>query len=226
MTTKNVKEMAPPNNLVYFSALHDWDGTPVPYLVNHLAIFSFPDEALPLEICSNSNGLTGLILRVPEVRHAVWRNHVFCGGITLSMSCLELECIALDLSTTLQLASLDLSEDIGLQEEQTLPLLTVVAPVRTIRYIALGDPEGIPSAHTEDLAGDCAPWRWWSVVRHDAGPVEVREIPAWEGKRVRRYFRAADRARAESVEGTPLLVVVAYDERRRMALLDDFAELR
>ena len=54
----------------------------------------------------------------------------------------------------------------------------------------------------DDYGGDHAPWRWWRVVRdNDGAPMEVTEIPSWEGERVRTYLRAADRTAAEEFDG-------------------------
>lgn len=50
------------------------------------------------------------------------------------------------------------------------------------------------------------PWKWWRVVRDTEGsPTKVKEIPAWEGKRVRKYLRDADTEAAREFDGECLV---------------------
>lgn len=69
-----------------------------------------------------------------------------------------------------------------------------------LRYVALASRGRLPRDFS-DLAGDRAPWRWWRIIRSAGQDVEFREIPAWEGERVRRYFRAANKESAERFDG-------------------------
>lgn len=68
-----------------------------------------------------------------------------------------------------------------------------------LHYLALASPPHIPQVFS-DISGDRAPWRWWRIIR-SGQDVEFREIPAWEGERVRKYFRDADRDKAKRFEG-------------------------
>ena len=66
----------------------------------------------------------------------------------------------------------------------------------SLRYLALATPN-----HPTRPAypGDGTPvWTWWRVHRDSVGvPAEIKEIPVWEGRRVRDFLREAD---AEAVE--------------------------
>ena len=75
----------------------------------------------------------------------------------------------------------------------------------SLRWIALGAPKCRMhlDLDVQDYAGDNAPWRWWRVTRDEDGtPVEVTEIPGWEGERIRAYLRAADATAADEFDGT------------------------
>ncbi|TFK82976.1 hypothetical protein K466DRAFT_603256 [Polyporus arcularius HHB13444] len=65
----------------------------------------------------------------------------------------------------------------------------------SLRYIALADiPDGFDGNDDEKP-------HWWRVLRDDEGsPVEVREVPLWEGRRVRDYFLDADADTAAQFE--------------------------
>ena len=68
----------------------------------------------------------------------------------------------------------------------------------SLRYLALATPNRI-TTRTAYPGDDTPVWTWWGVHRDSAGdPVEIREIPVWEGRRVREFLREAD---AEAVEG-------------------------
>ncbi|KAI1791063.1 hypothetical protein LXA43DRAFT_1143257 [Ganoderma leucocontextum] len=65
----------------------------------------------------------------------------------------------------------------------------------SLRYVAMATPK--PPAHiapTPAFPGDDTPvWTWWRVHRDSAGSlVEIREIPVWEGQRVREFLRNSD----------------------------------
>lgn len=65
------------------------------------------------------------------------------------------------------------------------------------------------STYQDDYAEVSASWRWWRVLRDDDGtPVEIREIPCWEGERVRAYLRDGDREAAERFDGAYMPVVI------------------
>ncbi|KAM5542491.1 hypothetical protein V8D89_003950 [Ganoderma adspersum] len=64
-----------------------------------------------------------------------------------------------------------------------------------LRYVAVATPHRPPHiAPTPAYPGDGIPvWTWWRVHRDSVGaPVEIREIPVWEGRRVREFLRNAD----------------------------------
>ncbi|KAI0705759.1 hypothetical protein C8T65DRAFT_740799 [Cerioporus squamosus] len=75
----------------------------------------------------------------------------------------------------------------------------------SLRYIALAD---VPV----DFEGDDDEKRhWWRVIRDDESTlVEVREVPLWEGRRVRDYFLDADADTATQFED----IIAFYDELR------------
>ena len=93
---------------------------------------------------------------------------------------------------------------------------SVGAFVPSLRYIAFADRGTRPPEPTaicdwaedmlyEDHAGTRAPWRWWRLVRDDEDEsvvVEAREIPAWEGERVRAFLRNASVETAQAFDGT------------------------
>lgn len=68
-----------------------------------------------------------------------------------------------------------------------------------LQYLALANPPQIPQAFS-DLSGERALWRWWRIIRSDED-AEFREIPLWEGERVRKYFHNADREKAKRFGG-------------------------
>ena len=64
-----------------------------------------------------------------------------------------------------------------------------------LRYIAVATPRRPAHiAPTPAYPGDGIPvWTWWRVHRDSVGtPVEIREIPVWEGQRVRESLRETD----------------------------------
>ncbi|KAI0696965.1 hypothetical protein C8T65DRAFT_743360 [Cerioporus squamosus] len=71
----------------------------------------------------------------------------------------------------------------------------------SLRYLSLAEPPDDSQRmlpYKEEYAGNGAPPRWWRVVRDEEGsPIEIKEIPGWEGERVRSYLRNADREAAE-----------------------------
>ena len=82
----------------------------------------------------------------------------------------------------------------------------------SLRYLALATPN-----HSTRPAylGDGTPvWTWWHVHRDSVGAsIEIREIPVWEGRRVREYLREAD---AEAVDGFDRGACWSFgDERER-----------
>ncbi|KAM5542457.1 hypothetical protein V8D89_003916 [Ganoderma adspersum] len=70
----------------------------------------------------------------------------------------------------------------------------------SLRYVALATPHW-PAyiAPIPAYPGDDVPvWTWWRIHRvSEDAPVEIREIPVWEGRRVREFLRDAD---AEAVD--------------------------
>lgn len=82
-------------------------------------------------------------------------------------------------------------------------MLTTLPPPSHTRYIAFAQAKVVSSDCKEDYAGNNAPWSWWKVTQPDDEdqPIEAREIPTWEGERVREYFREADRDAAEKFDG-------------------------
>uniref|UniRef100_A0A5K1K5P1 Thiol-transferase Tc52 n=1 Tax=Ganoderma boninense TaxID=34458 RepID=A0A5K1K5P1_9APHY len=75
----------------------------------------------------------------------------------------------------------------------------------SLRYIAVATPYrpariAPPPAYPGD---DIPVWTWWRVRRDGAGiPVEIKEIPVWEGQRVRGYLRDADAEAMRDFERT------------------------
>lgn len=71
-----------------------------------------------------------------------------------------------------------------------------------------------------------ARWQWWRIIRDTKG-IEVREIPTWEGDRVRNYMRDADMAHADHFDGkSPHTQSRTYSSRIRSLLADRFEALR
>lgn len=67
-----------------------------------------------------------------------------------------------------------------------------VVALPRLRYLALGQMPERRRIRTR--------WRWWRFIRH-IERIEVREVPAWEGERVREYMRDADGASADAFDG-------------------------
>ncbi|KAM5542487.1 hypothetical protein V8D89_003946 [Ganoderma adspersum] len=66
---------------------------------------------------------------------------------------------------------------------------------RSLRYVAIATPKRSACfAPPPPFPGDGVPvWTWWRVHRDGGGsPVEIREIPVWEGRRVREFLQNAD----------------------------------
>ncbi|KAI0737788.1 hypothetical protein C8Q80DRAFT_1125240 [Daedaleopsis nitida] len=80
----------------------------------------------------------------------------------------------------------------------------VTTRIHSLRYIGLAEVGArFISDWQDDFSGTRALWRWWKVVHsgvEDTVPVEVREISAWEGERVRSFLRNADITTVESFD--------------------------
>ncbi|KAL1944366.1 hypothetical protein VTO73DRAFT_3551 [Trametes versicolor] len=184
----------------------------VPWQANHVALFAFNVEHVSLDfgLCA-MDGLIGLTLRVLAFSWDSWTERI-SSSIPQTVRLLELESFDADFPTTLEFFA-NVFEEYSPQAEGELSALTVLsiaAPsfprpldglrarffehaalaLPKLRYVALASRPRLPRDFS-DLAGDRAPWRWWRIIR-DGQDVAYREIPAWEGERVRKYFRSAD----------------------------------
>ncbi|TBU44354.1 hypothetical protein BD309DRAFT_958616 [Dichomitus squalens] len=104
------------------------------------------------------------------------------------------------------------SQDDGVDEEaRALFLRSAALCYPALKYVALAAPLRAALDKDVDHAGERAPWRWWRVVRNEAG--EIQEFPAWEGERVRDYLRRADVEAVDALAGTlmrPLHRLLGY----------------
>ncbi|OSC97912.1 hypothetical protein PYCCODRAFT_1439730 [Trametes coccinea BRFM310] len=166
-------------------------------------------------------GLSGLSLRLPELTGEMWTVVV---DNTSRLRRLELETYAEgivyllamladifdqaaddDYDSTipqismLSIAALGRHEPQQFDEVLTRFLGCLPTGLPTLRYVAIAAPPKISMNISDDLAGERAPWRWWRIIRTD-GEAETREIPAWEGERVRQFFRGADEVQANTFE--------------------------
>ena len=83
-------------------------------------------------------------------------------------------------------------------------LRSAFARLPKLRYIAVAqlNAKHLKETWSKDYAGNRAPWSWWKAVRDGRGTLlEIREIPAWEGERVREYVREADAEGMERFDG-------------------------
>lgn len=97
-----------------------------------------------------------------------------------------------------------------------------VVALPSLRYLALGKvPKVRPSIRTRWR------WRWWRVIR-ETERIEVREVPAWEGERVREYMRDADVDGADAFDGksSSRCTSVNATDLARPSLEDRFEALR
>ena len=77
----------------------------------------------------------------------------------------------------------------------------------SLRYLTLATPN-LPARPSNSIApipaypGDyVSVWTWWRVHRNNVGaPVEIREIPVWEGRRVRDFLRDVDAETADDFD--------------------------
>ncbi|KAL7282784.1 hypothetical protein ACG7TL_004260 [Trametes sanguinea] len=166
-------------------------------------------------------GLSGLSLRLPELTGEMWTVVV---DNTSRLRRLELETYAEgivyllamladifdqaaddDYDSTipqismLSIAALGRHEPQQFDEVLTRFLGCLPTGLPTLRYLAIAAPPKISMNISDNLAGERAPWRWWRIIRTE-GEAETREIPAWEGERVRQFFREADEVQANSFE--------------------------
>ncbi|OJT10318.1 hypothetical protein TRAPUB_13186 [Trametes pubescens] len=190
----------------------------LPWQAEHVRLFTFDIGQINLEsgLCG-MDGLIGLALRVLSFSWDSWTEQI-SSSIPQTVRLLELESFDTDFPMTLGFFA-NVFEEHSPEAVGELPALTVLsiaAPsspgpldelrarffehaalaLPKLRYVALASPRQIPQDFS-DLAGDRAPWRWWRIIRSAGQDVEFREIPAWEGERVRRYFRDANREKAE-----------------------------
>ena len=83
-------------------------------------------------------------------------------------------------------------------------LKTVSGSVHSLRYIALAEVSEVALDWREDYTRNGTHRRWWRIVRDDDGvPREVREIPEWEGERVRVYVENAKTEDIDRFDGMP-----------------------
>ena len=86
-------------------------------------------------------------------------------------------------------------------ERQMNFLRNVASDVKSLRYVALADPESVAPYDIEDSDPSVAR-RWWRIVRDEnQAPVEIREVPTWEGKRLREFLHGADREAMDGFDG-------------------------
>ncbi|KAI0684257.1 hypothetical protein C8T65DRAFT_836558 [Cerioporus squamosus] len=219
--TSNVYATKPLQHLIVEDA---FEGNYVPWQVNRLTyVPGFTErEGLDLDAACEASTLVALSLRLIHVSSAVWDAVINSAS---DVRLLEIESLGVALSEVIWLFYELLRPDSPLDDVPLLCLSIVAAASPTqapeereqcriefldhafkslpsLRYVALAEPPGERAGNLlrkEEYAGNAAPWRWWRVVRdEDGSPVEVREIPGWEGERVRSYLRNADRKAADN----------------------------
>ncbi|KAH9854839.1 hypothetical protein C2E23DRAFT_815848 [Lenzites betulinus] len=178
-----------------------------------------------LEVCSTAH-LVGLAIRSPSLTFDIWgdiKGHLsvvrilelestqvgFADNIALLIEACEEhdDFLPADLPlTVLSLCAPTISSYSGSDYDQADPnlgpdelLARLFALIPTafphLRYLALASAPEMPPTGYTGLAAVRVPWRWWRIVKEGAR-VEYREIPVWEGERVRTFFREADVATA------------------------------
>ncbi|CDO77236.1 hypothetical protein BN946_scf184747.g49 [Trametes cinnabarina] len=208
--------------------LIDCDATacaPPPWTIHNGSIASssmlYDSDTLLDDLClCQPEVLTGLVLRIPVFMEEMWTNLTENAS---KLHRLELETYEMDLLSTITLLASIFEEQTDQEDDEEQPPIIMLS-VAGSRYYSSSDLEEqltgllkhasnafpelqyIAVASTtikmfpfKDLSGEGAPWRWWRIPRGDR--TDIREIPAWEGERVRRYFREADRAQAENFNG-------------------------
>ncbi|KAI9060001.1 hypothetical protein FKP32DRAFT_1760593 [Trametes sanguinea] len=203
----------------------DIPSSPLPWNVHNLTLWTptYDHNELVDEIyVCYPEALSGLTLRLPELGAEMWTAVV---ENTSTLRRLELETYEEDMVSLLTMLADIFDEEAGLEyDTETLPvsMLSIAARGRhgeeqseaalarflscaptalpNLRYVAVAAPPKISKNVFDDLAGERAPWRWWRVIRGEGDVAAAKEIPAWEGERVRQYFRKADRAQADSFD--------------------------
>ncbi|RPD64735.1 hypothetical protein L227DRAFT_607371 [Lentinus tigrinus ALCF2SS1-6] len=206
--------------LQHLSVSGSFNGEPVRWRVNHLTYVSgfTTHDGLVLDNACDPAHLVSLALQLVFVSYIVW-DEILAQATNIRF--LEIESLESPFPDYIYLFSklfkpdapvnfplLCLSilapagpnhapEDIEKNREAFLNRACQYLP--SLRYIALAEsPESTTLPCKDDYSGVAAPWRWWHVVRdEDGSPIEIREIPGWEGERVRRYLRNADREGAD-----------------------------
>ncbi|KAI0658685.1 hypothetical protein C8Q70DRAFT_182249 [Cubamyces menziesii] len=189
----------------------------IPWPVYNLRVLAMREKDLQCALDSvSTDDLTGLFIRARRMVPSIWTSNIV-NDVT-EIRWLEFESIEKDFTTTITLFT-RLFEEQSSDVSECMPLmmLSIAAPRRrndhsfsatflinaaaalpNLRYIALADPKEVPTALMEDLSGDRAPWRWWRVIRGER--TELKEIPGWEGERVRRFFREASREKVDAFD--------------------------
>ncbi|KAH9884948.1 hypothetical protein C8Q73DRAFT_796064 [Cubamyces lactineus] len=189
----------------------------IPWPVYNLRVLAMREKDLQCALDSvSTDDLTGLFIRARRMVQSIWTSNIV-NDVT-DIRWLEFESIEKDFTTTITLFTrLFEEQDPYVSECLPLMMLSIAAPRRrndhsfsatflinaaaalpNLRYIALADPKEVPTALMDDLSGDRAPWRWWRVIRGER--TELKEIPGWEGERVRRFFREADREKVDAFD--------------------------
>ncbi|RPD67535.1 hypothetical protein L226DRAFT_608687 [Lentinus tigrinus ALCF2SS1-7] len=197
-----------------------FNGEPVRWRVNHLTYipsFAAQDGVILDSACDPAHLVT-LTLQLVFVSSLVWDKLL---SDAANIRLLEIESLQSTFPTYISLFSELFKPDAPID----LPLicLSILAPAApnqapehieekrnvflnhaslylpSLRYVALAKSPASETLPCEDDYSEiAAPWRWWRVVRDEnACPIEIREIPGWEGERVRRYLCNADREGAE-----------------------------
>ncbi|EIW61200.1 uncharacterized protein TRAVEDRAFT_44021 [Trametes versicolor FP-101664 SS1] len=82
-------------------------------------------------------------------------------------------------------------------------LEAAVVALPNLRYVAFAQiPDDVLRSATREYGQRQWPnarWQWWRIIRGAEG-IEVREVPTWEGERVRKYMRDADMAHADDFD--------------------------
>ena len=92
-------------------------------------------------------------------------------------------------------------------------LKTVSGSVHSLRYIALAEVSEVALDWREDYTRNGTYRRWWRIVRDDDGvPREVREIPEWEGERVRVYVENAKTEDIDCFDGMAFTMSTLLDD--------------
>ncbi|TBU48253.1 hypothetical protein BD309DRAFT_949991 [Dichomitus squalens] len=205
-----------------------WEDQCIPWTTSHLRCIHTDPRCSPVLDSLYCDSLAALTLRLPKLRSDLWDCiWDFMSDIrSIELECTEMDfpsmlqfmieqCDTMDTSLWWDTRVLSLiapepkvRPSDGGRELESLRTDFLVKMSKTFRqlfdtrYVAFAQPKDVSPDYQEDYAGNNAPWSWWKIIKldDDDAPTEIREIPAWEGERVRAYFREADVEAASKFE--------------------------